>query len=75
MLMLNNAIQKTIGNVNRYIEGWKKHSSLWKVDKTGVLDKFAAKNPSNAQFEEKLAKYSKMSEEMWAQVRAASHLG
>ena len=69
MLTLNNAVQKTMGNVNRYIESWKKHSSLWKVDKNGVLDKFAAKNPTNAQFEEKLAKYYKMSEEMWAQVR------
>ena len=68
MLTLNNAVQKTMGNVNRYIESWKKHSSLWKVDKNGVLDKFAAKSPTNAQFEEKLSKYYKMSEEMWSQV-------
>ena len=70
MLTLNNSIQKTMANVNQYIESWKQRSSLWKVDKNGVLDKFAAKNPTNAQFEEKLAKYHKMAEEMWAQASA-----
>ena len=34
-----------------------------------MLDKFKAKHPTNASFEEKLAKYSKMATEIWAQVQ------
>ena len=61
MLQLNQSIQGTIGNVNRYIESWRRHQSLWKTDKASVLDKFRAKEPSCAAYEEKLSKYRKVS--------------
>ncbi len=45
MLTLNQAIQKAIHGVGRYIEGWRRHASLWKTDKGSVLDKFKARDP------------------------------
>ncbi len=61
MLQLNQAIQRVINGVTRYLEGWRRHSQLWKTDKAVVLDKFKARDPSCAEFEEKLAKYTKVS--------------
>jgi dynein heavy chain len=69
MLTLNQAIQKAIHGVGRYIEGWRRHASLWKTDKGSVLDKFKARDPPCAEFEEKLAKYTKVggvSRNWWA---------
>lgn len=60
MLQLNQSIQKAISGVNKYAESWRRHQSLWKTDKNSVLDKFKARDPSTAQFEEKLSKYSKV---------------
>lgn len=60
MLHLNQAIQKAINSINRYSDSWRRHQSLWKTDKSSVLDKFKAKEPSCSQFEEKLGKYSKV---------------
>ena len=42
-------------------DSWRRHQSLWKTDKNSVLDKFKAKEPSCAAFEEKLSKYTKVS--------------
>jgi dynein heavy chain len=60
MLQLNQSIQGTIDGVNGYIKSWQRHHSLWKTDKSSVLDKFKAKEPSCMVFEEKLMKYSKV---------------
>ena len=65
-LTLNHTIQKTVSGVNRYMEGWKRHQFLWKQDKVSILDKFVAKVPTVEEFEEKLSKYTKMSEDIWA---------
>eukprot|EP00798_Chlamydomonas_sp_ICE-L_P031817 gene31817-7021_t len=59
MLQLNQSIQKAISGVNRYLESWRRHQSLWKTDKSSVLDKFKAREPTCSSFEEKLAKYTK----------------
>ncbi|KAF5830619.1 hypothetical protein DUNSADRAFT_14266 [Dunaliella salina] len=66
MLQLNQSIQATIEGVNRYIKSWQRHHSLWKTDKSSVLDKFKSKEPSCAAFEEKLMKYSKMAQDIAA---------
>ncbi len=60
MLHLNQSIQKAIGGVTKYADSWKRHQALWKTDKASVLDKFKARDPSAAQFEDKLSKYSKV---------------
>lgn len=65
MLALNHSIQKVISRINRYVESWKRHQSLWKTEKSSVLEKFKARDPTNAQFEEKLAKYTKVCTLCW----------
>ena len=60
MLQLNQSIQRAINGINRYADSWRRHQSLWKTDKSSVLDKFAAKEPSCEAFEDKLAKYTKV---------------
>jgi len=69
MLTINHSIQRTISGCNRFTEGWKKHQHLWKQDKHNVLDKFAATGPSCQQFEEKLARYQKMSDDIFQMPR------
>lgn len=69
MLALNHSIQKAISRINRYLESWKRHQSLWKTEKSSVLEKFKARDPTNAQFEEKLAKYSKVGTRGWNESR------
>ncbi|GLI59150.1 hypothetical protein VaNZ11_000978 [Volvox africanus] len=69
MLQLNQSIQKAISSVNKYTESWRRHQSLWKTDKSSVLDKFKARDPSAAQFEDKLSKYAKMAVEISAQAK------
>eukprot|EP00898_Chlorokybus_atmophyticus_P006649 jgi/Chlat1/6986/Chrsp56S00523 len=67
MLQLNHAIQKTISGINRYIENWRKYHHLWKQEKNVILERFAAKNPSCAEFEDKLSKYTKVANDVWDQ--------
>ena len=52
---------------HRYVESWKRHQALWKTEKASVMDKFKMKHPTNADFEEKLAKYAKLADDVWRQ--------
>eukprot|EP00899_Mesostigma_viride_P018540 jgi/Mesvir1/26688/Mv20468-RA.1 len=65
MLTLNHTIQKTFGGINRYIDHWRKYQHLWKQDRNAILDKFASRGPSCAEFEDKLSKYSRLATEVW----------
>lgn len=53
--------------VCRYVDSWKRHQALWKTEKASVMDKFKIKHPTNADFEEKLAKYAKLADDVWRQ--------
>jgi len=64
MLLLNQTIQRAINGVNKYADCWRRHQALWKTDRSSILDKFKAKDPNCAAFEDKLNKYSKMSAEI-----------
>lgn len=55
-------------HAHRYVESWKRHQALWKTEKASVMEKFKAKHPTNADFEEKLAKYAKLADDVWRQV-------
>ena len=66
ILSLNHSAQRSVSNVNRYLDSWRRHSNLWKVDRQAVLDRFAAKTPSCAEWEVKLSKYSKASDDVAA---------
>lgn len=60
MLGLNHYTQKAISIINRNVEGWRRHQSLWKTEKTGTIEKLKSKNPTTAEFHERLAKYYKV---------------
>lgn len=53
--------------MSRYVDSWKRHQALWKTEKASVMDKFKIKHPTNADFEEKLAKYAKLADDVWRQ--------
>ncbi|TPX54389.1 hypothetical protein PhCBS80983_g05954 [Powellomyces hirtus] len=57
---LNSTITKTFGNLNTWLESWRKYRPLWKVDKVITLEKFAQKKPSVISYDDKLAFYSKL---------------
>lgn len=57
--------------VSRYVDSWKRHQALWKTEKASVMDKFKIKHPTNADFEEKLAKYAKLADDVWRQASTA----
>lgn len=46
---------------------WKRFRALWKLEKTIVMEKFAAKNPSCVAYDDKLLFYSKIAEEVFNQ--------
>lgn len=43
---------------------WKRYRPLWKLDKTIMLEKFAAKNPTCVAFDDMLQFYSKLANEV-----------
>jgi hypothetical protein len=60
MLTLNGLIHKATSGIGKHLESWRRYQHLWKQDKATSLDKFAAKNPTCVEFEEKLSKYSRV---------------
>ncbi|KAJ3018931.1 Dynein heavy chain 10, axonemal [Thoreauomyces humboldtii] len=64
---LNGTITKTFGNLNSWLESWRKYRPLWKVDKVITLEKFAQKKPSVISYDDKLAFYSKLATDVEAQ--------
>ncbi|CAG9462277.1 unnamed protein product [Pedinophyceae sp. YPF-701] len=66
ILGLNHSINFTVTQVQKYIDSdWKAHQSLWKSDKNSALEKFAGKNPSTADFEDRMGRYRKFAHEQW----------
>jgi hypothetical protein len=53
-------ISKAASRLRRHIDGWKKYADIWKADRVTLLDKFKAKGPPTAAFEEKFAKFQKV---------------
>ena len=53
-------ISKLAARLSRHVEGWRKYSDIWKTDRVQLLDKFKAKSPNIAAFEEKFAKFQKV---------------
>ncbi|KAJ3097104.1 Dynein heavy chain 10, axonemal [Phlyctochytrium planicorne] len=65
---LNTTITKTFGNLNKWLDAWRKYRPLWKVDKVITLEKFAQKKPTVGAYDEKLAYYTKMAKDVESQV-------
>lgn len=60
MLTLTGLVHKATAGVSKHVDGWRRYQHLWKQDKAATLDKFTAKQPTCVEFEEKLAKYSRV---------------
>ena len=43
---------------------WKKYRPLWKLDKTIMMEKYAAKKPSVVSYDEKLQSYCSLKEQV-----------
>ncbi|PIK48528.1 putative dynein heavy chain 10, axonemal isoform X3 [Apostichopus japonicus] len=63
----SNYMQKTLTNLTKYLSRWKRYRPLWKLDKTIMLEKFAAKNPTCVAFDDMLQFYSKLANEVDSQ--------
>ena len=59
----------------RQLEGWKQHKPLWQESKATVLEKFAARCPATAGWEQQLRQYSTLAAELTGQVRGAASGG
>ncbi|BDA41784.1 probable Dynein-1-alpha heavy chain, flagellar inner arm I1 complex [Coccomyxa sp. Obi] len=61
---LTQAAQTVLVALHQYCESWKRHQSLWKSDKTAALDKFQAKQPPCEVWEQRMAHYADVAEEL-----------
>ncbi|XP_067862341.1 dynein axonemal heavy chain 10 [Heptranchias perlo] len=63
-ISISQNLHKLLGSLGKYLNRWKKYRSLWKMDKSIVVEKFAARNPSCVNYDEKLQFYTRISEEV-----------
>ena len=56
--------QKKLASMSQYLNKWKKYRKVWKVDKSAVLDRWFAKNPTVVMFDDQLHFYTLMIEEI-----------
>lgn len=61
VVQVHQDISKVANRLKRHTDGWKKYSDIWKADRASLLDKFKAKAPPTPAFEEKFAKFQKVS--------------
>ncbi|EDO35852.1 predicted protein [Nematostella vectensis] len=57
---VSKSVQNTLGTLNKYLNRWKRYRLLWKLDKSNMVMKFAAKNPTCIAYDEKLQFYSNL---------------
>ncbi|ORZ35435.1 dynein heavy chain and region D6 of dynein motor-domain-containing protein [Catenaria anguillulae PL171] len=67
MVFLNQGIARCFAGIAKYLDTWRKYRPLWKVDKVITLEKFAAKKPTCAMYDEKLLFYLKLNKDVEAQ--------
>lgn len=53
-------INKLAARLKRHVDGWRCYADIWRADRAALLDKFRAKAPPTAAFEEKFAKFQKV---------------
>ena len=51
-------------SLKNVLNKWKKYRPLWKLDKTIMMEKFAAKKPSCVSYDEKLQSYCSLKEQV-----------
>ncbi|KAJ3359470.1 Dynein heavy chain 10, axonemal, partial [Kappamyces sp. JEL0680] len=65
---LSTNINRTFGEINKWVDVWRKYRPLWKVDKVVTLEKFAQKKPTPVHYDEKLMFYAKLAKDVEGQV-------
>ncbi|KAJ3039942.1 Dynein heavy chain 10, axonemal [Rhizophlyctis rosea] len=65
--IMNQTITRTFGDLNKWLDSWRKYRPLWKVDKAITLEKFAQKKPSVVSYDDKLIFYSKLAKDVDSQ--------
>jgi dynein heavy chain len=67
MLEINQANNKTFSKVKDILDKWRKHFHLWRnAEQTAKFEKFAAKDPSCIQYDDKLQYYARKYEDIGA---------
>ncbi|KAJ3321068.1 Dynein heavy chain 10, axonemal [Boothiomyces sp. JEL0866] len=61
---LSMTVNRTFGEVHKWIDSWRKYRPLWKVDKVVTLEKFAQKKPTPVHYDEKLMFYYKLAQDV-----------
>lgn len=64
LLKLQDTIRRLTDEVQKYLLRWKKYRVLWSYDKVGLCEKFAARNPTLLQYDEKFNYYSQQISEI-----------
>ncbi|XP_072163343.1 dynein axonemal heavy chain 10-like [Diadema setosum] len=64
VVAVSNSMQKMLTNLTKYLSRWKRYRPLWKLDKTIMLEKFAAKKPTCVAYDDKLQFYSNLTTEV-----------
>ncbi|XP_037672459.1 dynein heavy chain 10, axonemal isoform X6 [Choloepus didactylus] len=59
-VMIPQNIHRILISLTKFLQKWKRYRPLWKLDKTIVMEKFAAKRPPCVSYDEKLQFYSKI---------------
>lgn len=59
-VMIPQNIHRLLVNIMKYLQRWKRYRPLWKLDKSIVMEKFAAKKPPCVAYDEKLQFYAKI---------------
>ncbi|XP_055461995.1 dynein axonemal heavy chain 10 [Psammomys obesus] len=59
-VMIPQNIHRHLVNLMKYLQKWKRYRPLWKLDKSIVMEKFAAKKPPCVAYDEKLQFYAKI---------------
>ncbi|KAJ3055760.1 Dynein heavy chain 10, axonemal [Rhizophlyctis rosea] len=65
--VMNQTITRTFGDLNKWLDTWRKYRPLWKVDKVITLEKFAQKKPTVVLYDDKLMFYSKLAKDVDSQ--------
>eukprot|EP00727_Mastigamoeba_balamuthi_P006867 m51a1_g2800 putative dynein heavy chain axonemal (4501) ;mRNA; f:77561-92205 len=66
MLQITQSVQRTIGNIGKYLSGWLRYRVLWKLDREIAMDRCAGKNLTCVEFDEKMSLYAKLASEVQA---------
>ncbi|XP_066511362.1 dynein axonemal heavy chain 10-like isoform X1 [Hoplias malabaricus] len=61
---ISHSVQQLLDAMGRYLNRWKRYRQLWKLDRAIMMEKFAAKWPSCARYDEKLQFYSQVRKEV-----------